>query len=189
MLLLAIRHREDCPWWQVALQLSATAALFIMLAERYGLGTQALVPIALAVTAAPLAIFDARTRRLPNWLMLHTYALVASATAMAALRTGAFEVALRTLAGALLLLTFCGTLYVLFPGQLGGGDVKIAGPLGAVLASAAWSAVFAGLLLGWTLAAIAQLFLRAVRRDQAGEALPLGTFLLIGTFATLLLTG
>lgn len=49
-----------------------------------------------------------------------------------------------------------------------------------------WIAVLTGTLLGWLAAAIAVIALRAVRRTEAGRDVPLGPFLMIGTFVTIL---
>jgi leader peptidase (prepilin peptidase)/N-methyltransferase len=61
------------------------------------------------------------------------------------------------------------------PGQLGGGDVKLAVPLGAALAWFSWQTLVLGSLLPWLAAAIAVAIMRLGRRRTA---IPMGPFLI-----------
>jgi leader peptidase (prepilin peptidase) / N-methyltransferase len=181
------RRHEHIPHWHAIVQVGVTTGLFAALAWRWTTPPDLLLPSTLAVTAIPLAIIDARTNRLPNWLLLPTNGTVVAAAIIAAVAEHAPGQFLRALTGAALFLVFHGALYAVFPGQLGGGDVKLAGPLGAVLAWSSWTNIFVGLLLGWILAFLAHLIIRIFQQNrlQAIE-LPLGPFLIIGTFTTVL---
>lgn len=181
------RHHEHIPRWQAAIQAGITAGVFAALAWRWTMTADLLVPSALAVTAVPLAIIDARTNRLPNWLVLPTNATVAAAAITAAVAEHAPGQFLRALAGAVLFLAFHGALYAVFPGQLGGGDVKLAGALGVVLAWSSWTNILAGLLLGWIFAFLAHRSIGLFQQNRRqGVELPLGPFLILGTFVTVL---
>ncbi|MBN9102623.1 MAG: prepilin peptidase [Pseudonocardia sp.] len=71
------------------------------------------------------------------------------------------------------------------PRALGGGDVKLAGPLGAVLAAAAWPALaLAGLLAAVLSALVAAVLLVAGRTGRAG-AVPHGPSMLVATWLVL----
>jgi prepilin signal peptidase PulO-like enzyme (type II secretory pathway) len=88
------------------------------------------------VLGAPLALADARHRRLPDVLTLPAYPLLA-----ASLAGGGLETLTAALTGVLL---FGGThllVHHFAPGQLGAGDVKLTGSLGAVLGAVGWPAL------------------------------------------------
>lgn len=185
MWLVARRRESNLPIWHTATQVGATAALFALLAWRSRSEVEILVPSSLAVTAVPLALLDARTRRLPNWLILAAYCVligVAVPTTVVQHVPGAF---LRALAGMLIFLAFYGALYAAFRGQLGGGDVKLGGLLGFTLGWASWSALLFGTLLGWGLAAAMSLFLRAKKPATRDSMMPVAPFLIMGTLVTL----
>ncbi|WP_329059023.1 A24 family peptidase [Amycolatopsis sp. NBC_01480] len=103
------------------------------------------------VLGAPLALADVRHRRLPDVLTLPAYPLLA-----VALAGGGLETLTAALAGALL---FGGAHLLvrhLAPGQLGAGDVKLTGSLGAVLGAVGWPALaFAAVAASFLSAALA----------------------------------
>lgn len=135
---------------------------------------------AFLTAGVPLAILDVRTLRLPNWLILTAAALVACT--LAALVIGHATPALMARAGlgALVFFVFYAALYVLLPGQLGGGDVKLAGLTGTVLGSSGWPAILGGLLVIWALAAAATLVTIAVLHSRPNLNLPHGPWLVLG---------
>ncbi|HEY3712548.1 MAG TPA: A24 family peptidase [Amycolatopsis sp.] len=111
------------------------------------------LPVAWLVTVlgAPLALADVRHRRLPDVLTLPAYPLLA-----VALAGGGLETLTAGLAGALLF----GGAHLLVrhfaPGQLGAGDVKLTGSLGAVLGAVGWPALaFAAVAASFLSAALA----------------------------------
>jgi leader peptidase (prepilin peptidase) / N-methyltransferase len=114
-----------------------------------------LVPSWLAVTGVALAASDLRTRQLPNRLVLPSYLAIPRLAALTALTaiTGTHPGALiRATLGMAALLTCYALLYAVFPGQLRGGDLKISGPIGFLLAWQSWSALITStLLLSWDL--------------------------------------
>jgi leader peptidase (prepilin peptidase) / N-methyltransferase len=65
---------------------------------------------------------------------------------------------------------------------MGLGDVKLAGPLGALLGWLSWSALALGAFLGFALAAVTGLALIAARRAGRKSALPFGPFMLAGAW-------
>ncbi|NIJ10499.1 leader peptidase (prepilin peptidase)/N-methyltransferase [Saccharomonospora amisosensis] len=172
--------------WQTITQLALTTSLFPLLALRWDGQPELFVVSALTVTAVPLAVIDARTGKLPNWLMLTAYIGVASTAVVSTFVNQTPAMVVRALTGMLIILAFYGTLYALFPGQLGGGDVKLGGLLGFALCSAGWSTLLTGTLFGWGLAAVAQLILRAAGRLPRDTSLRVGPFLIAGAFVALL---
>jgi leader peptidase (prepilin peptidase)/N-methyltransferase len=75
------------------------------------------------------------------------------------------------------------------PGQLGGGDVKLAGLAGLVLGWLGWRAVLTGAALGFILAGLAGLALLAARRVTLQGVISFGPFLLGGALLVILAGG
>ncbi len=93
----------------------------------------------------------------------------------------------RAVIGAAALAGFYLALWLIFPDQLGLGDVKIAASIGLVLAWGSWSELILGALAGALLGAAYARVLSA-RRGPAGPVyLPLGPFLLAGAFVVIAL--
>ncbi|MEU4743418.1 A24 family peptidase [Actinosynnema sp. NPDC023658] len=99
------------------------------------------VPLLVAWLGVLLVVTDLRHRRLPDALTLPAYPAVGVALWLCGADLA------RALAGCLLFGGFHLAVHLVKPWALGGGDVKLAGPLGAVLASVSWSALPAGALL------------------------------------------
>lgn len=136
------------------------------------------VPLTLIWFALVLAASDLRHRLLPDAVTLPAYpALAALLTAAAVAGPGA-ELAVRAAIAGAVVLAVHGLVHLTLPGQLGAGDVKLAGSVGAALGAVSWSAV----VLGLALAAVTTLALAAVHRSRDA---PHGPGLL---FATVLLT-
>lgn len=58
--------------------------------------------------------------------------------------------------------------------------MKLGGLLGLALGWLGWSALVTATFLGWFVAAIVWLILRAARRTPRGSLLPMGPFLVLG---------
>ena len=80
-------------------------------------------------------------------------------------------------------------LALLRPGQLGAGDVKLAGIAGLALGWLGWPALIAGAVLGFALSAVVSLVLLALRRVTLHSAICFGPFLLGGALLAVLLSG
>ena len=109
------------------------------------------VPLVLAWAAVLLAAADVLARRLPDALTLPAYPVAAGLLGIAALGAGEAELAVRGLIGALLWAGGYAAVRLASPGALGGGDVKLAGSLGALTAATSWSALLLAILLASTL--------------------------------------
>ncbi|SFW88958.1 prepilin peptidase [Amycolatopsis australiensis] len=140
------------------------------------------VPAALTVVAVPLALADLRHLRLPDVLTLPAYPLFGAAVGAAALGGGGPSLALRAAAGALLFGGAHAVVARAAPGNLGAGDVKLSGSLGAVLGAAGWPA----LALAAVLAAVLSLAFAAAARTGR---VPHGPALLGATWLCALFPG
>lgn len=172
------------PRRQVAAQLVIAAALVGALAWRAPDVAQFAVSASVAAFSVPLAFVDARQRRLPNLLVLGLAGSVGAAVVTAAVVNREAGSLARSVAGAAVTAAFFLAVYFVAPGQLGGGDVKLAVPLGAALAWFGWQTLVLGSLLPWLAAAIAVAIMRLGRR---WTAIPMGPFLAAGALAAMLL--
>lgn len=160
----------------------ATGGLFLVLFEWADRTRQLNVLPALLYFGAiglALALIDLDCRRLPDAIVLPAYPVLAVLlTGSAALRQDWWSLA-RAGAGGLLLFGFF-ALLACYPSGMGFGDVKLAGPLGALLAYLSWAALVVGAFTAFALGALAGLWLVATRRRGRGATLPFGPFLVAG---------
>jgi leader peptidase (prepilin peptidase) / N-methyltransferase len=75
------------------------------------------------------------------------------------------------------------------PGQLGGGDVKLAGLAGMAMGWLGWPTLIAGTALAFVLSALVALALLAARRVTLHSAICFGPFLVGGALLAMLASG
>lgn len=140
----------------------------------------------LAVVGVGLCAIDLCTHRLPNRVIYLAYPVVLVSFVLGAL-AGTDPARLpRSLLGALILGGCYFVLAVIAPGQLGLGDVKLAGLLGLALAWVSWPTLLLGGCLAFLLSAGASLLLLAARRITLKSAIPFGPFMLAGAVLALI---
>ncbi len=181
-------NRETARSIPIAIPMLATAALCIAAAWRFGLAWDLPVYVYFAMVSVPLTIIDLRTHRLPNNLTLSAYPVVLLGLAAPAAIAGLWSELGRALLAGAVLLAFFSLLHVINPGGMGLGDVKLAGPMGALLGWAAWSAVITGTFISFVLAALVGLTLMALGRVGRRSALPFGPFMLAGAWVAILVS-
>jgi leader peptidase (prepilin peptidase)/N-methyltransferase len=165
----------------------ATALVLAVVAARASSGWELAALAWLALIAVPLAFIDAAVQRLPDLLTISTF------TGTLVLLAAAEEAAhqpwplVRAIIGAAALAGFYLALWLVFPDQLGLGDVKLAASIGLVLAWGSWSELFLGALAGALLGAVYAQVLSARRVPGGRVYLPLGPFLLLGAFTAIAL--
>lgn len=178
-----VTHRVAPP---AAMEL-ATAVMFSSLAWRIGAMPELFAYSWLAAIGVPLAAVDWRTHQLPTRLIWPGgLVLIALLVVSAAVDGDAYPL-VRSLAGMLALLAFYGAIYLVRPGEMGGGDLRLGGLLGLALGWISWTSVLTGTLFGWFAAAIAVIVRRADPRADAQRDLPLGPFLVAGAFVAVLI--
>ncbi|MEJ2857276.1 MULTISPECIES: A24 family peptidase [unclassified Saccharothrix] len=99
------------------------------------------VPLLVAWLGVLLSVVDFRHRRLPDLLTLPAYPLVGALLWVCGADLG------RALAGGVAYFGLHWAVHVVSPASMGGGDVKLSGPLGAVLGSVSWWGLPAGAVL------------------------------------------
>ena len=165
--------------WTCALASTADG----LIAWRLGASPALAACLYFGVLGSVLAVLDVTTRRLPNRLVLPSYPIAVLLLGLAAFISGAWWPLARASIGMAVLAGLFGALAVAFPGQLGLGDVKLAGLLGLYLAWFGLSALATGLLLAWSMAAFAVAIGRLGHRRRS---LPLAPFLVLGTLIAIL---
>jgi leader peptidase (prepilin peptidase) / N-methyltransferase len=179
------RHALGIP---AALEL-ATATVLALLFGRFGGQPVTLAFGFLGALGVALAAIDIGVQRLPDRLTLPAYPVLITLLAVAALTGHDVSALMRALLGGLALAAGYLLLGIARPGQLGGGDVKLAGLVGLVLGWLGWPALLSGTVLGFVLAAVASLALLAARRVTMRSAISFGPFLLGGALLEILASG
>jgi leader peptidase (prepilin peptidase)/N-methyltransferase len=134
----------------------------------------------LVLLTVPLAFIDSAVKRLPNPLTAAALAGPVALLTVAAL-TGHQPGHLgRAAIGAAALACFYLLLWLIRPGGMGLGDVKLAVSVGLVLAWISWQALITGTLLAFILASVYGIALILTRGANRGSQLPLGPFMLVG---------
>jgi leader peptidase (prepilin peptidase)/N-methyltransferase len=177
-----------CRTWYGAplvIELVCAAVLAVLLA-RFG-GQPAVAAFGfLAVIGVALAQVDAAVQRLPDRLTLPAYPALVLLLGIAALLDRDPAALVRALLAGLALAAGYLLLSLVSGGQLGGGDVKLAGLLGLALGWAGWSEVVTGASLGFILAAITSVALLAARRISRRAVISFGPYMLSGAFLAIL---
>lgn len=162
---------------------AGTAVLFgVLYARLAALGQLMALPAFLyfAAVGLALALIDAQTHRLPDRLVLPSYPVLAVLVAAAAgLRADWWSFARALIGGAVLFALFF-LVALAYPAGLGFGDVKFAGLVGGVLAYLSWSALIAGVIAGFLLAAIVGVVLLVAGRASRSTRIPFGPFMVLG---------
>jgi leader peptidase (prepilin peptidase) / N-methyltransferase len=172
----------------LALELT-TAAVLALLVGRFGGQPEILALGFFGVLGVALAAIDISVQRLPDHLTLPAYPILITLLVIAAITGHDLSALGRALLGGLALTGAFLVLALARPGQLGGGDVKLAGLAGLALGWLGWSALITGAALGFVLSAIVSLALLAARRTTLRSAICFGPFLVGGALLAVLASG
>jgi leader peptidase (prepilin peptidase)/N-methyltransferase len=115
------------------------------------------VPLVLGWAGVLLGAADLLARRLPDALTLPAYPVVTVLLGLAAAGAGDAGLPYRALAGAVLWAGGYAAVRLVAPGALGGGDVKLAGTLGAIAAAVSWPGLLLAVLTATALTAVVSL--------------------------------
>jgi leader peptidase (prepilin peptidase)/N-methyltransferase len=136
-----------------------------------------------------LAEVDASVQRLPDRLTLPAYPALIGLLGAAAIADRAAAVFARALICGLTLTVAYLVLGLVSRGQLGGGDIKLAGLIGIVLGWLGWRPLVAGACLGFVLAATVSLALLASRKASMRSSISFGPYMLGGALLAILASG
>lgn len=167
----------------------ATAGVLALVFGRFGGQADMLAFGFVGAIGVALAMIDIAVQRLPDALTLPAYPVLTVLLAGAALLGHDGAALVRSLLGGLALAALYLLLALIRPGQMGGGDIKLAGLAGLALGWLGWPALIAGAALGFVLSALASLVLLAARRITLHSAISFGPFLLAGALLAMLGSG
>jgi leader peptidase (prepilin peptidase)/N-methyltransferase len=153
------------------------------------IGLTAALPAYLFIGAVGwfVALIDAFERRIPNVVILPSYPITLALLVIASASEDEWYGLARGAIGMLALGAFYLVLALLRPGELGFGDVKLAGLLGLVLGWLGWRVLILGAFAGPALGAIGAIALFAARRVSGRTSFPFGPFLITGAFLAILI--
>jgi len=142
------------------------------------LGTMLFV---MAISVA-LALIDLDTQRLPDAIVLPSYAVVIVCGAGMSLLGGDWGAFVRGLTGMAALGIFYLVLAIAVPRGMGLGDVKLAGVLGFVLAYLGWGPLAVGAFGAFLLGGTFSIVLMVLRRVGRKSGIPFGPWMLAGAW-------
>jgi leader peptidase (prepilin peptidase)/N-methyltransferase len=166
-----------------------TASVIALLLARFG-GQPAVAAFGyLAIVGVALSQIDSAVQRLPDRLTLPAYPALILLLAVAAAITGDWSGFGRALLGGLATAAGYLALAVLSRGQVGGGDIKLAGLTGLVLGWLGWHTLIAGAFAGFFLAALVSAGLLITRRITRHSRISFGPYLLGGALLATVASG
>ncbi|MFI5890888.1 prepilin peptidase [Actinoplanes sp. NPDC051513] len=160
---------------------AGTAALFVAVAAKFGWSWQLPAYLYLAAVAIALAAIDIDLKRLPDRIVLPSYAIAPLLMIPAVIAEHSWDAVIRGLIAAALLYAGYWILAVL-PKGMGWGDVKLAPLLGFYLGWLGWSSVVVGAFAAFLLGGAAGVLLLAARAATRKSRIPFGPYMLAGAF-------
>lgn len=157
-----------------------TAGLFGLVAWRFGYEWDVLPFLYLAAIAVALTLIDLEHRRLPDAIVLPSYAVAATAFVALAVTRGEYGTLGRAAAGGAVLFAFYLLLVLIQPKGMGAGDVKLAGLLGIHLGWLGWGALVVGAFAAFLLGGLFSITLMVVGRAGRKSKIPFGPWMLLG---------
>lgn len=163
-----------------------TGALFVVLTLKVGLDPVLPAYLYLAAMGVALAFIDLDVRRLPDVIVLPSYAVVLVLLGVGELAGSDSGELLRALLGAAAMGTFYFVLWFAYPKGMGYGDVKLSPVLGALTAWFGWGAWAVGLFGGFFLGGIWGIGLMASGKGGRKSKVPFGPWMLLGVLLAVL---
>ncbi|MUK02854.1 prepilin peptidase [Vibrio cholerae] len=143
--------------------------------------------VVLAAFGVVLGAVDARSKLLPNALLLRFVALAAPLLVLAAAGTGNWAGLLGAAAGGASLFVVYFLLALISPGGMGMGDVKLSALLGLLGGWGGVSVWMGTLLGGFLLGGLAGIGVLLLRSGSRGSTFPFGPGMLLAAFASFVL--
>ncbi|MBL7260613.1 prepilin peptidase [Paractinoplanes lichenicola] len=160
---------------------AGTAVLFVAVAARFGLSWELPAYLYLAAISVALAAIDLDVMRLPDKIVLPSYAVALALMAPAVIAEGTWSAAGRALLAAAVLYVGYFILASL-PRGMGGGDLKLSPLLGFYLGWLGWSSVAIGAFSAFLFGGVVGAALMLTRRASRKTRIPFGPYMLAGAF-------
>jgi len=142
-----------------------------------------------AAAGIALAMIDIDVKRLPDKIVLPSYAIVAMLLTIATFGADDWWPLARAAIGAAALFAFYFAIVVAVPAGMGFGDVKLAGVLGALMGYLSWSALVVATFGAFLLGAIVGVALIVANRGGRKTAIPFGPFMIAAALITVFAGG
>jgi leader peptidase (prepilin peptidase)/N-methyltransferase len=143
----------------------------------------------LAGASVALAVIDVEHHRLPDAIVLPSYAVGLVLLGASSALSGEWDALLRGVVGLVALFVFYLALALVKPGAMGFGDVKLAGVLGLWLGWLGWGELVVGAFAAFVLGGLFSIVLLATRRAQRTGGIPFGPWMLAGAWVGVLVGG
>jgi leader peptidase (prepilin peptidase) / N-methyltransferase len=166
-----------------------TAAVLALVCARFADSAAVLAFGFFGALGVALSAVDVAVSRLPDKLTLPAYPVLTGLLGIAAIAGHDGAAFVRALLGGVALTCVYFLLAVLRPGQLGAGDVKLAGLTGLALGWLGWPVLILGAALAFVLSGFASLGLLAARRISLRGSICFGPFMLGGALVAILVSG
>ncbi|MDT4894433.1 MAG: leader peptidase (prepilin peptidase) / N-methyltransferase [Pseudonocardiales bacterium] len=169
---------------------AVTAALFVVVTVRLldlKLGEALPAYLYFAAIGVALTMIDIDHKRLPNAIVLPSYAVLGVALLGATVADGDWWALARAGIGAAVLFAFYFAIAFAYPLGMGLGDVKLAGLIGAVLAYLSWRALAVGAFGGFVLGSVGGVLLIALGRGGRKSQIPFGPYMIAAALLALFL--
>jgi leader peptidase (prepilin peptidase)/N-methyltransferase len=166
-----------------------TAVVLALVCARFAGSAAVLAFGFFGMLSVALSGIDIAVHRLPDKLTLPAYPVLLLLLGIAAVAGHSGAALLRALLGGVALTCAYFLLAVLRPGQLGAGDVKLAGLTGLALGWLGWPVLILGAALAFVLSAFVSLGLLAARRISLRDSICFGPFMLGGALVAILVSG
>jgi leader peptidase (prepilin peptidase)/N-methyltransferase len=165
---------------------AGTGLLFGLTAWYLGLSWALPAFLYLVAIGVALSLIDLDVHRLPNKIVLPSYAVVAALLVVASAGEDNWNALVRAAIGGAALYLFYFVLRFIYPKGMGFGDVKLAGILGMSLAWLGWSQFVVGAFLGFLLGAVVGGGLMAIKLATRKSKIPFGPFMIVGAYLAVL---
>jgi leader peptidase (prepilin peptidase) / N-methyltransferase len=170
----------------VSLPLAAQLAAFQPTVNMIASGLTLLAFLYLAAISIALSFIDIEHHRLPNSIVLPSYAVGGILLGTASILTGDYAALLRAGIGmAGLAIVYFG-LALVWKGGMGLGDVKLAGVLGIYLGYSGWGSLAVGSFAAFLLGGIFGLALILLHKTTRKSGIPFGPWMLLGAWVGIL---
>jgi leader peptidase (prepilin peptidase) / N-methyltransferase len=166
-----------------------TGFVFVVLAVRIGANPALPAFLYLGAVGVALALIDIDVKRLPNAIVLPSYAVAVVLLGGAALADHDLGSFAGALLGMMALFGFYFLLAFIYPAGMGFGDVKLAGVLGLYLGYLGWAEVVTGGFLGFLFGGVVGVALMLTRRAGRKSKIPFGPYMLVGALVAILAGG
>ena len=132
-----------------------------------------------------LSVVDMREHRLPNKVVLPSYAVALTLLITAAVLAADAERLLRATAGMVIMFAFYLGVRLASPASIGGGDVKLAGLLGVYLGWLGWGELVLGAAAAFLLGGAHALVLLLAGRADLRTRIPFGPAMIAGAWVAI----